>query len=383
MNVKPLTLNWMTTLLSGRSLLLTASFPRKRESRLFANRAWMPACAGMTLLMSERTILLGMFLAIATLLGSIRPVSAQTVKIGFVPSESFAPLFVAHERGHFKAQGLTTELVRLPSGAAILTQVSTGDLQVGGGALGAAAFNAANQKLPVAFVAPMHYAFNEDYLVVRKAEIDAGRFKAVADLRGKPCAINAKGVATEWVLDEVLQTGGLRIDNVDVKTLPFPEMLPALDNGAIHCGIITEPFATQAEEKSIGLRPLKAKPGAKPVPITVAFWNSDWAKKNDAAARGFMAGYLQAVRDLSEPNAWKAPVHTEIISKHTGVSANVLVKTRAPSFSPNLELEEKVMMSQQEFNLRLGYLKYKEMKPIKELIDLSYAEAAVKQAGRK
>ena len=205
----------------------------------------------------------------------------------------------------------------------------------------------------------------------------------MADLRGKACAINAKGVATEWVLDEVLKPGGLRIDNVDVKTLPFPEMLPALDNGAIHCGIITEPFATQAEEKNIGVRPLKAKPGAKPVPITVAFWNSDWAKKSDAAAKAFMNGYLRAVRDLSEPNAWKASVHTEIISKHTGVAAAVLLKTRAPVFSPNLELEEKEMMSQQEFNLRLGYLKYKEMKPIKELVDLSYAEAAVKQAGRK
>jgi NitT/TauT family transport system substrate-binding protein len=384
MNVKRSCLDWIMTLLAGRLPLLMASFPRKRESRPFPCNFWMPAGAGMTMRVSERRLLLGTFLlVVATLLGNVRPVSAQTVKIGFVPSESFAPLFVAHERGHFKAQGLTTELVRLPSGAAILTQVSTGDLQVGGGALGAAGFNAAHQKLPVAFVAPMHYAYNEDYLVVRKAEIDAGRFKNVADLRGKPCAINAKGVATEWVLDEVLQTGGLRIDNVDIKTLPFPEMLPALDNGAIHCGIITEPFATQAEEKSIGVRPLKAKPGAKPVPITVAFWNSDWAKKNDAAARGFMAGYLRAVRDLSEPNAWKAPVHTEIISKHTGVSTDVLVKTRAPSFSPNLELEEKVMMSQQEFNLRLGYLKYKEMKPIKELIDLSYAEAAVKQAGRR
>ena len=222
-------------------------------------------------------------LGVSIWLGIVSSVSAQSVvKIGFVPSESFAPLFVAHERGHFKAQGLTTELVRLPSGAAILTQVSTGDLQVGGGAFGAAAFNAANQKLPVAFVAPMHFAYVEDYLVVRKAEIDAGRFKIVADLRGKACAINAKGVATEWVLDEVLKPGGLRIDNVDVKTLPFPEMLPALDNGAIHCGIITEPFATQAEEKNIGVRPLKAKPGAKPVPITVAFWNSDWAKKNDS-----------------------------------------------------------------------------------------------------
>jgi NitT/TauT family transport system substrate-binding protein len=392
MNVKRSCLDCIMTLLAVRPPLLMASFPRKhvlsavegRESRPFPCNFWMPAGAGMTMRVSERRILLGTFLlVIAILLGTVRLVSAQTVKIGFVPSESFAPLFVAHERGHFKAQGLTTELVRLPSGAAILTQVSTGDLQVGGGALGAAGFNAAHQKLPIAFVAPMHYAYNEDYLVVRKAEIDAGRFKSVADLRGKPCAINAKGVATEWVLDEVLQTGGLRIDNVDIKTLPFPEMLPALDNGAIHCGIITEPFATQAEEKSIGVRPLKAKPGARPVPITVAFWNSDWAKKNDAAARGFMAGYLRAVRDLSEPNAWKAPVHTEIISKHTGVSTDVLVKTRAPSFSPNLELEEKIMMSQQEFNLRLGYLKYKEMKPIKELIDLSYAEAAVKQAGRK
>lgn len=323
-------------------------------------------------------------LGFAICFGTAGVASAQSVvKIGFVPSESFAPLFVAHERGYFKAQGLSTELVRLPSGAAILTQVSTGDIQVGGGALGAAGFNAANQKLPVAFVAPMHFAYVEDYLVIRKAEIDAGRFKSVADLRGKPCAINAKGVATEWVLDEVLKSGGMRIDNVDVKTLPFPEMLPALDNGAIHCGIVTEPFATQAEEKNIGVRPLKAKPGAKPVPITVAFWNSDWAKKNDSAARAFMSGYLRAVRDLSEPNAWKAPVHTEIISKHTGVGAAVLLKTRAPVFSPNLEIDDKEMMSQQEFNLRLGYLKYKEMKPIKELIDLSYAEAAVKQAGRK
>jgi NitT/TauT family transport system substrate-binding protein len=318
------------------------------------------------------------------LLGGVGPVLAQpVVKIGYIPSESFAPLFVAHERGYFRAQGLTTELVRLPSGAAILTQVSTGDLQVGGGAMGAAAFNAAHQKLPVSFVAPMHFSYNEDYLVVRKAEIDAGRFKTVADLRGKPCAVNAKGVATEWVLDEVLKPGGLRIDDIDLKTLPFPEMLPALDNGAIHCGIVTEPFATQAEEKGIGVRPLKAPPGAKPVPITVLFWNTDWAKKNDATAKAFMTGYLRAVRDLSGPNAWRAPVHLEILNKHTRVPADVLLKTRPPSFSPSLEIEDKVMMAQQEFSLRRGYLKYSAIKPIKELIDLSYAEAVVKQAGRK
>jgi ABC-type nitrate/sulfonate/bicarbonate transport system substrate-binding protein len=56
-------------------------------------------------------------LSVVILLATVRQVSAQAVvKIGFVPSESFAPLFVAHERGYFKAQGLTTELVRLQAG---------------------------------------------------------------------------------------------------------------------------------------------------------------------------------------------------------------------------------------------------------------------------
>ena len=318
------------------------------------------------------------------LLGTVRPISAQSVvKIGFVPSESFAPLFIAHERGHFKAQGLTTELVRLPSGAAILTQVSTGDLQVGGGALGAAGFNAAHQKLPVAFVAPMHYATTKTTWWFEKQ-----RSMRVASRPSPTCAANPapstpKASQPNGCWTRCYKPAGLGSITSTLRQSRFRKCYLPWTMAPFYCGIITEPFATQAEEKGIGVRPLKAKPGAKPVPITVAFWNSDWAKKNDAAARGFMAGYLQAVRDLSEPNAWKAPVHTEIISKHTGVSANVLVKTRAPSFGPNLEVEEKVMMSQQEFNLRLGYLKYKEMKPIKELIDLSYAEAAVKQAGRK
>jgi NitT/TauT family transport system substrate-binding protein len=326
---------------------------------------------------------IGILAALLVGLGASPAAAQSVVKIGFIPSESQAPLFLAHERGYFKAQGIATELVRLPSGAAILTQVSTGDLQAGGGALGAAAFNAAHGKLPVAFVAPLHFGYTEDYLVVRKAEIDAGRFKTLANLKGKPCAVNAKGVATEWLLDQMLRQGGLTIKDVEVKVLAFPEMLAALDNGAIHCGIVTEPFATQAEHKGIGVRPYQAKPGAKALPITVLFWNADWARKNDAVARGFMVGYLKAVRDLSEPGAWRAPAHLEVVSKYTRVAPDVLLKTRPPSFSPNLELDDTVLMEQQEFNLSYGYLKYASLKPIKELFDLSYAEAAVRQLGRK
>lgn len=326
----------------------------------------------------------GAAIILAGVLALAQGAAAQTtVKIGYIPTESHAPKFVAHEKGYYRAQGLATEMVRLPSGAAILTQVSTGDLQVGGGALGGAGFNAIHAKLPVAFVAPMHFAYSEDYFVVRKAEIDAGRFKAVADLKGKPCAVNAKGVATEWMLDQVLRQGGIGIGDIDLKTLLFPEQVAALENGAIHCGIVSEPYASLAEEKGVGVRPFRGKPGAKPDPITMVFWNTDWAKKNEAAARGFMLALLQAVRDLSEPGAYHQPAHMAIIEKYTRVGPDVLRKTRPPSFNPNLEMDEKVMMDQQEFNLRRGYLKYTTPKPIKELVDLSIAEAVVKQLGRK
>ena len=133
----------------------------------------------------------------------------------------------------------------------------------------------------------------------------------------------------------------------------------------------------------MGVRPVRPKPGAGPVPITMVFWNSDWAKRNEAAARGFLTALLQAARDLSGPDAWKQPAHLEILQKYTRVTPDVLVKTRPPSFNPNLETDEKVMMDQQEFNLRRGYLKYTSLKPIKELVDLSVAEAVVRQMGRK
>ncbi len=186
------------------------------------------------------------WLAVLFLASAVPAWAQSVVKLGFIPSESFAPIFVAHEKGYFKAQGIASELVRLTSGAAVLTQVSTGDIQAGGGALGAAGFNASHGKLPVAFVAPMHFGHAEDYLVVRKAEINAGRFKTVADLKGKPCAVNAKGVATEWILDQMLRRGGIGIKDIDLKTLPFPEMVPALESGAIHCAIITEPCPSRS-----------------------------------------------------------------------------------------------------------------------------------------
>jgi len=113
---------------------------------------------------------------------SAAPASRARLRIGYIPVDSFAALLLAADR-YLPQEGFEVELVRLPSGAEILSQVAIGQLQAGGGAMGAAAFNAALEGLPVRFVASLHNGFIEDYFTVRKA-VWGSEINRIAQLRG-------------------------------------------------------------------------------------------------------------------------------------------------------------------------------------------------------
>src|SRR6266704_1225710 len=174
-------------------------------------------------------------------LAAASPVSPQTkptVRVGYIPSDSFAALYIMADR-HLPVAGIGVETVRLAGGTEILSQVATGQLQMGGTGMGAAGFNAVASSLPVEFVAPLHSGYIEDYFTVRRAS---------------------------W--------------EKEIKRMPFPDMVPALDSGAVEAAILTEPFPTLAEERGIAVRPLPRPAGAKATPITTIFWNKDWAAKD-------------------------------------------------------------------------------------------------------
>jgi len=128
---------------------------------------------------------------------------APAVKIGYIPSDSFAVLYIMADR-YLTPAGINATLVRLPGGAEITTQVATGQLQMGGAGMGAAGFNAVAAKAPIEFVAPLHYGYLEDYFTVRKAAWGS-TVKRIADLKGRPVALNTRGAAVEWMLDQILR----------------------------------------------------------------------------------------------------------------------------------------------------------------------------------
>ncbi len=304
-----------------------------------------------------------------------------TVKIGYIPTDSFAALFLLADR-HLPAAGINVETVRLAGGPEIVSQVATGQLQLGGAGMGAAGFNAVVSGLPVEYIAPLHSGYVEDYFVVRKA-LWGKEVKRIADLKGRAVALNVRGAAVEWILDLALRRDGLTIKDVQVKLMPFPDMVPALESGAVDAAILSEPFPTLAEEKGIAVRPLTKAPGAKPVPITAIFWNKEWAAANPDLANRVMVAYLKAARDLALGDGWQGDKTLDVIVKFTPAKPEVLKKARPHALDANLEMDASVLDSMQKFNAELGYLKYKELQPVGKLFNFAYRDRAVQELGRK
>jgi NitT/TauT family transport system substrate-binding protein len=260
--------------------------------------------------------------------------------------------------------------------------VATGQLQLGGSGMGAAGFNAVVSGLPVEYVAPLHSGYVEDYFVVRKA-LWGKEVKRIADLKGRAVALNVRGAAVEWMLDLALRRDGLTIKDVQVKLMPFPDMVPALESGAVDAAILSEPFPTLAEEKGVAVRPLTKAPGAKPVPITAIFWNKEWAAVNPDLANRVMVAYLKAARDLALGDGWQGDKTLDVIVKFTPAKPDVLKKARPHALDANLEMDASVLDSMQKFNAELGYLKYKELQPVGKLFNFAYRDRAVQELGRK
>src|SRR3989442_7417354 len=247
----------------------------------------------------------GVWLTVVVLAGlaAAAPASPPTkllVKVGYIPSDSFAALYIMADR-HLRAADIAVETVRLSGGSEILSQVATGQLNMGGTGMGAAGFNAVAASLPVEFVAPLHSGYVEDYFTVRKASWEK-EIKRIGDLKGKPVALNVRGAAVEWMLDQALKKDGLTLRDVQIKIMPFPDMVPALESGAVEAAILTEPFPTLAEERAIAVRPLPRPAGAKATPITAIFLNKDWAAQNSHSAHKAMGAYVKAARGMALTN---------------------------------------------------------------------------------
>ena len=158
-------------------------------------------------------------------------------------------------------------------------------------------FNGLEKGLPIIMTTdrvstPIHH------ILLVRSELK-GKITKLEDLRGKNVGSNSIGAVTTYELGKMLQTVGMTLKDIEVKTIGFPQMAPALKNGALDATLQIPPFAAAIEDQGIGFPIAGVDQLVKPAPMTIAasFINTEWAAKNKELVRNFFVAYMRATRD--------------------------------------------------------------------------------------
>ena len=303
-----------------------------------------------------------------------------TVRMGIIPITIFAPVFVADAKGYFAEEGIKLEILAQEGGPENVVQVAAGNFDAAGSGIGAGMLNAIERGIEFEIVAPLHTERPPltSPFVVSKERYDSGELTSMADMDGKKVSINSKGAATEYWLWNALQQGGLDFPDVEVVGVAYRDTTPALQNGSLDGGILSEPLATLMEDQGLVTR--LSQDFIDHFTPTYVFFNKDWAAANPDLAKGFVKAYLRGARDLNG-DQWYTEENASIIEQYTGVPTDVILRANRSYHDPNGEIPIEDIETLEDFFRAQGELAYDEDLDLSPYVNSSYAEAAVQELG--
>ncbi len=304
----------------------------------------------------------------------------KTIRFGFVPNVINAPVYVAVEKGYFAEEGIKVEFLPVDGGSDAVVQVAAGNFDVVAGGISANMLNAVARGIAFEIAASLHTERPPlaSPFVVSKKRYESGELTKISDLKGKKVATNNRGTATEWWLSEALRQGGVDITEVEVIGMPFPQIAPALESGSLDGAILSEPFATAAEDKGLIVRLSEDfVNGFKP---TYLYFNKEWVTANAEHATRFIKAYLRGARDLQGERYFEE-ANVAAIAKYTKVAPDVIRRARRPHFDPNGTIALDDIQTLQRFYRKQGLLNHEQDVDMTQFINTQYLEAALKALG--
>src|SRR5499427_409723 len=312
-------------------------------------------------------------LALASTAGAAR---AETdIRIALVSSISNGAELIALDRGYFKEYGLNVTIEDINTSADTIAMLATNRLQIIAGGISAGYFNALEKNIPVTIIGDRVSTPIRHNLMLRPD---------LKELKGKTVASNGTGSVSTYELGKMLETAGLKLSDVEVKILGFPQMGPAFANKAIDAALVIPPFTYEFIDQHLAVEFAEVDKLVKPNPMTIAviMTNTDWAKEHHDALQGYVNAYLRGVRDYC--NAYHhGAVRKEMIDsivKHAA-ERNPKLLNEFPwvARSPDLRVNVASMLDMQDWFVANKFSTAK--LPVEKLLDMSYADAAIKKLG--
>jgi NitT/TauT family transport system substrate-binding protein len=301
-----------------------------------------------------------------------------------------APVYVALEKGYFREQNIELTLESSAGAADVVPFLATGDLDIALGATTVGLFNAYDRGADIKIIAPAGIMTLEDSplpLVVRKDLVDSGQVRGPADLRGRKVAMNTRGASPEYILSKIMEGVGLTVHDLDLVTVPFPDMPAALSNGSIDAAVAAEPAATRAVSLGVGVKLVKeVVPGRM---TTAIIASGKMLRERPEVVQRLLLAYMKGIREIQppaigtyDPEKFYRPDILAIFEKYTGTPEAVLRSQVPYTFDVDLVIQGDSLMDQQAVHMRNGTLTLAQPIPLERLVDDSFARYAQQTMGR-
>ena len=244
---------------------------------------------------------LGAALAILLALASAGAARAESVKLGLLKTAGNGGIFVAQDRGYFKAENLDADLTFFDGAQAIAVATVSGDIDIGSTALTGSLYNLAAQgalRVIAAQSADVPTFQNNTVIVSNKAY--AGGLRAYKDLGGRPIAITTIGSSPQYCI--VLLSEKYGFDLASVRFLPLQSVtniVSAITGGQADAGVgpaaSVLPTVQRGDAKLLGFVGDEAT-----YQLGAIFISSKTADNRGDMLKRFLAAYRHGAKDYHD-----------------------------------------------------------------------------------
>jgi NitT/TauT family transport system substrate-binding protein len=320
--------------------------------------------AGNIAMRRERSLLCGLAFAACFLLPSLA--GAEEIKIGVLKSTSSGPVYLAIEKGYFKAEGLEPNLITFESAQPIAVAATGGDIDAGMCAFTGGLFALAGQGglRVIAGYANNAPSFRSDALIVSNHAWDSG-VRSYKDFANHVYGVSQIGAPPHYELALLAEKYHFDFKSVRIVALnSLANVASALAGGQVDAssllGSAAIPMIDRGDVKFLGWTGDEV-----PFELGAAFTGTKTAMEYPDRIEKFLRVYRRGVREYHDavtgPDGKRADgpgadAVAAIISKYTGLSPEQ-VKTGAVYFDPDAKISEANVMHEIEWFLKEGLIK--------------------------
>ncbi len=217
----------------------------------------------------------------------------NTVKIGYLPSDHDAALFVADAQGKYAEKNITTKLVQFNNGGDLMTAMASGEVDVGYVGI-APVLSSVAKGVPVKVISSAQTE-GSGIVVTNESGITSA-----ADLKGKSIATPGEASIQYVLLSYYLKQNNLSTKDLNVSAMKVPSMNDALKTKQID-GIITfQPYVSIAANDS-GNVVLENSSGMLPNhPCCVVVASDDFIKNHNDTVKDIIAIHANATKFIND-----------------------------------------------------------------------------------